>query len=113
MERQQGPGLCELAGSFLAKNFSPQVTFGTPSSTASAAIVPAAISDTDGDDLAGHIHVGRFQEAVSLVEPGTTEPIFHERYTIRNAGGWLEEAAPSPFKWFEFKVSGTGSFVFA
>jgi hypothetical protein len=109
-EDGRGVGYANSLGSFLAKNFSPQITFGTPSSTSSAAIVPAAISDTDGDDLAGHIQVGQMQETVSLVEPDTTEPIIHEQYAIRNVGGArLEEASFGVFTWLEFRVAGAST----
>lgn len=99
-------GYANSLGSFLATNFSPQVTFGTPSSTTSAAIVPTAISDPDGDDLAGHIQVGRVQDVVSLIVPGTTEPIIHEQYTLRNFGSYLQDPSNQPFTRLEFRVIG-------
>ena len=77
-------GYANSLGSFLATNFTPQLTFGAPSSTASAAIVPAHIADADGDGLRGHIHVGRFQRVISMIEPGTSEPILHRRYALTN-----------------------------
>ena len=71
----KGLGYANSLGSFLATNFTPQVSFGTPSSETSAVTVPAAISDADGDDMAGHIQVGRYQPVMSLMERGTNETI--------------------------------------
>jgi hypothetical protein len=72
-------------GSFLATNFAPQVSFGTPSSGPSAVTIPARISDVDGDEIAGHIHVGRYQPVTSLIEPGTTEPILDGGLALYNS----------------------------
>ena len=87
-----GVGYANSLGSFLATNFTPQLNFGTPSSTASTAILPAHIADADGDALRGHIHVGRFQRVISKIEPGTMEPIFHRRYALTNfENSYLQE----------------------
>ena len=106
-------GYANSLGSFLAANFSPRITFGTPSSTASAAIVPAGISDPDGDDLAGEIRVGQIQNVVSLVEPGTTEPIFFQQYTIKNVGSSLTDAFPGALTRLEFRVAGTSNWSYS
>ena len=76
-------------GSFLATNVTPDVRLGAPSSTAGTVMLPAAISDPDGDDLAGHIHVGRFQDVRSLVEPQTSEPILNGQASVWNSSNDL------------------------
>jgi hypothetical protein len=80
-----GLGYANSLGSFLATNLTPRVSFGTVSSSPSAAIVPSSISDQDGDDLAGHIHIGQFKHVTSRIEPETTEPIFQKRFNVFNA----------------------------
>lgn len=105
----RGVGYANSLGSFLATNFSPLITFGTPSTTPSAAIVPAAISDSDGDDLAGEIRVGQIQDVVSPVEPGATEPIFFQQYTIENVGSFLTDAFPGALTRLQFRVAGTSN----
>jgi hypothetical protein len=82
---EKGLGYANSLGSFLATNLTPQVSLGPASSTPSAVIVPATISDADGDDLGGRIHVGRVETTVSLIEPSTTETIIHGSYTLGNA----------------------------
>ena len=73
-------------GSFLAANLTPQVSFGTPSGTASEAIVPTTVSDPDGDDVSGDIHVGQYEPVTSLVPPGGSARIVERRETITNSG---------------------------
>jgi hypothetical protein len=80
-----GLGYANSLGSFLATNFTPQVSFGAPSHTALAAIVPTAIADADGDELTGQIFVGRYEPVASLVGPGGTAPILQGRYTLGNS----------------------------
>jgi hypothetical protein len=92
-------------GSFLATNLTPQVNLGAPSSTASTVILPAAISDADGDDLAGHIHVGRLEPVTSRIEPGTTEPILLGQASVWNASNsYLADGATT--QRLQFRAAG-------
>ena len=79
-----GAGYANSLGSFLANNFAPQLSLGTPSNGASAVTIPTAISDADGDPTSGDIRVGRYEPVASLIEPGTGEEIFGGRYGLTN-----------------------------
>jgi hypothetical protein len=105
---QKGLGYANSLGSFLATNFTPQVSFGTPSGGTSAVTVPATISDADGDEMAGHIHVGRYQPVMSVIEPGTTENILDRPYTLRNVNNsYLYD----PVDGLRFRVVGSATWV--
>jgi hypothetical protein len=79
-------GYANSLGSFLATNFAPHVSLGSPSSTATAVIVPGAISDADRDDLSGDVQIGRYEFVTSLIGPGTGAEIFDGRYGLVNDG---------------------------
>jgi hypothetical protein len=105
---QKGLGYANSLGSFLATNFTPQVSYGAPSGGASAVTVPATISDVDGDEMAGHIHVGRYQPVMSVIEPGTTEKILEGPYTLGNSGNsYLYDPAAR----MQFRLVGSATWV--
>jgi hypothetical protein len=104
----KGLGYANSLGSFLATNFTPQVSYGVPSGGASAVTVPVRISDADGDEIAGHIQVGRYQPVMSVIEPGTMETILNDAYSLQNTdNSYLYD----PLHPLQFRVVGTTTFV--
>ena len=96
-------------GSFLATNSTPQVSFGAPSSGPSAVTVPVRISDVDGDDMAGHIQVGRYQPVMSFIGRGATETILDGRYTLAvdSGSGSIYDVGGT----LQFRILGTATWL--
>jgi hypothetical protein len=101
-----GVAYANSLGSFLATNSTPQVSFGTPSNGPSAVTVPVRLSDADGDELAGHIQVGRYQPVMSFIGRGTTEKIL-DRYTLAvdSASASMYDVGGS----LQFRILGTAT----
>jgi hypothetical protein len=79
-----GAGYANSLGSFLAKNFPPEVRFGPPTDDSSAVILPSTIFDKDRDDISGQIEVGRHEHVVWRFRSGRSIPFFYGLHTLTN-----------------------------
>jgi len=104
-----GLGYANSLGSFLATNSTPQVSFGAPSGGPSAVTVPVRISDVDGDDMAGHIQVGRYQPVMSFIGRGATDTILDGRYTLAvdSGSGSIYDVGGT----LQFRILGTATWL--
>ena len=106
-----GLGYANSLGSFLATNSTPQVSFGAPSGGPSAVTVPVRISDVDGDEMAGHIQVGRYQPVMSFIGRGATDTILDGRYTLAVDSG--SSSIYDVSGTLQFRILGTATWVSA